>query len=62
MQAIRGPMCINDYTDSCQNQTSADNYHMTISRAQMKDNMSLLPIQHGNETTPGRAVSQLAVV
>ena len=26
-----------DQIDSCQNQTSADNYHMTISRAQMKD-------------------------
>ena len=48
-------MSMNDYIDSCQNQTSADNYHMTISRAQMKDNMSHLPIQHENETTPGRA-------
>ena len=26
-----------DQIDSCQNETSADNYHMTISRAQMKD-------------------------
>ena len=48
-------MSMNDYIDSCQNQTSADNYHMTISRAQMKGNMSHLPIQHENETTPDRA-------
>ena len=32
-----------DYIDSCQNQTSADNYHMTISRAQMKD-QSFFPL------------------
>ena len=25
-----------DYIDSCQNQTSADNYHMTVLRAQKK--------------------------